>query len=184
MKLLTALSPLAFRAAVGVAAAALTLSGASCMQSASKPTSKAPQLECSLASIGEPKAGGPVEVGFTLKNRSDQTVYVLQWYTPLEGLLGDVLLVELDGAPLPYQGPLAKRANPGKDSYLELAGGGSLDSKVDLQSAYELKTPGRYTVRFERGISDLVTDPAELPRPMDAHQPFPLACPPLTIDVR
>lgn len=179
MKSPTARSPLAFLAAF----AALTLSGASCMQSASSASSRSPQLECRLAPVGTPRAGGPVEVGFTLKNRSDRTVYVLQWYTPLEGLLGEVLTVEREGTALPYQGPLVKRGNPGKDSYLELAPGASLDSTVDLRTAYEIKSPGRYSVRFDRGLSDLVTDPAELPRLMDAHRPFPLSCPPTTIDV-
>lgn len=184
MKSPTSRSPLAFLAATGLAVAALTLSGASCMKSASSSTPKPPQLECSLASAGTPRTGGPVEVSFTLKNLSDRTVYVLQWYTPLEGLLGEVLAVELGGAALPYQGPLVKRGNPGRDSYLEIAPGASRDSVVDLQMAYEVKKSGRYTVRFDRGLSDLVIDPAELPRVMDAHQPFPLACPPITIDVR
>jgi hypothetical protein len=38
--------------------------------------------------------------------------YVLKWFTPLEGIGGDIFRVERDGAELPYHGKLVKRGPP------------------------------------------------------------------------
>lgn len=159
------------------------------MRTASAPTQGSSGLECRLtsaasaASAAQPRAGGPIEVRFTLVNRSDRALYVLRWYTPLEGIYGNILTVERAGEPVSYQGPLAKRGDPGKDDYLELAPGKALDATIDLGPAYDFSRPGRYTARFSRGLADVATDPATLPRPRDAHQAVPLACPVLTLEV-
>jgi hypothetical protein len=155
------------------------------MRTAPAPTPGPFGLECGLtsASAAQPRADGPIEVRFTLVNRSDRTVYVLRWSTPLEGIYGDILTVERAGEAIAYRGPLVKRGDPGRGDYLDLAPGKSLDATIDLGPAYDFSRSGRYTARFSRGLADVATDPAALPRPRDAHQPVPLACPVLTLEV-
>lgn len=50
--------------------------------------------------------------GFTLENLSDETVYVLKWFTPLEGLFGDIFRITRDSEEIPYTGPMVKRGDP------------------------------------------------------------------------
>ena len=53
----------------------------------------------------EVKAGEPVEVVFQLSNPTAQPLFVLDWHTPLEGLLNDFFEVTRDGTELSYRGP-------------------------------------------------------------------------------
>ena len=48
---------------------------------------------------------------------------MLTWYTPLEGMAGEILQVTRDGAKLPYQGILAKRGDPTREEYVTIEPG-------------------------------------------------------------
>jgi hypothetical protein len=67
-------------------------------------------LECVLETQERYAIGEPVELRFSLHNRTDRTLHVLTWYTPLEGLAGEILRLTRDENPVPYLGILAKRA--------------------------------------------------------------------------
>ena len=75
-------------------------------------------------------------------------LFVLKWFTPLEGLGGEIFRVERDGIPVPYEGPLAMRADPSADDYVHLAAGATLSATVDLAAAFDLSEPGTYTIAF------------------------------------
>jgi peptidyl-Lys metalloendopeptidase len=146
-------------------------------------TSAPPALECQIRAEPRLKAGQPVIVHFRLVQRSAHAVYVLAWRTPLEGLRGDDFHVTREGVEIPYRGPLVKRGNPGAKSYLTLAPGTPLDAEVDLGLAYDLGKPGKYRVEFRGKIWDLVTQQADVPRPLDRHRPAPLQCAAIDVEL-
>jgi hypothetical protein len=113
---------------------------------------------------------------FALHNRTERPLYVLTWYTPLEGMAGEILQVTRDGAALPYQGLLAKRGDPSGDEYVAIAPGEAASARVDLGSGYDLSTPGSYQVQFTAGLRDVIDDVSLVPRSRDDHRPQPLSC--------
>jgi len=78
---------------------------------------KAPApLACRLQAAPTHPAGGPITVRFVLRNPGRRAVSVLDWHTPLEGLLGDIFSIRpLGGDALRYQGPMVKRGDPEPD---------------------------------------------------------------------
>lgn len=154
-------------------AAVAVLFFASCMRTA-EPITAAPRLECRL------EASGPAAVRFTLVNRTDAPLWVLRWNTPLEGWQGTIFELTSGGAELPYTGPMVKRGDPGREDYVEIPAGGKAEGAVDLSLVYDLK-PGTYRLRVIGGLQDVTTD--SVPRPRDRHEPAPLDCPEIEINV-
>ena len=113
----------------------------------------------SLASVDSPlvatieaseslPTGAVVNVKFTLTNTSPEGLFVLKWFTPLEGLAGDIFRVQLDGVSLPYHGIQVKRGVPTSEGYVWLEPGGSVFAEVDLAEGYDFSKPGRYTLQY------------------------------------
>jgi hypothetical protein len=143
-----------------------------------------PRLDCRLEAVPPLTAGGPVPVRFTLTNRGDNPVWVLRWNTPLEERWkGTVFAVTAGGRELPYQGPMVKRGDPGREEYAEIPAGGSATGLADLAQVYALGEPGRYRMEVVQGLQDVVRDAGELPRPRDRQRGAPLSCPPLDFEV-
>jgi hypothetical protein len=93
--------------------------------------------------------GKTVELEFTLTNNSEVGLYILTWFTPLEGALGgEIFCVERGGQPILYRGPLAERGGPTPDAYVFLDAVASVSATVDLSTAYDFAEPGEYTTAF------------------------------------
>lgn len=133
-------------------------------------------LECRLDSADEHVSGEPVLVDMELRNRGDVPRYVLTWYTPFEGLAGEIFTVEHDGEAVPYRGLLAKRGEPVASDYIEIAAGASAEASVDLAPSYDISAPGTYRVEFVAGLHDVAERAEEVPRPRDQHRPQRLEC--------
>ena len=104
-----------------------------------------------VAAIEAPEslpAGAAVNVKFTLTNTSPEGLFVLKWFTPLEGLAGDIFSVRRDGLHLPYGGMQVKRGPPISEDYVWLDPGDSVSAEVDLAEGYDFSEPGRYTLQF------------------------------------
>lgn len=127
-------------------------------------------LTYSLAARESYFAGEPVVITFKLENDSDETLYVLKWYTPLEGLGGNVFKVTRDGEEIPYNGPMVKRGDPQGSDYAELRPRSSVSAEVDLSPAYDLSKPGNYQVEFAGKIYDVTSNKSTLPRIREKHQ--------------
>jgi len=76
-----------------------------------------------------------------------------------------------------------KRGNPSAKSYLTMDPGTPLEADVNLALAYDFKKPGHYRIAFRGQIWDLVTQRADVPRPLEQHQPVPLQCAPIETEV-
>jgi hypothetical protein len=103
-------------------------------------------------------------------------LYVLTWYTPLEGIAGDIFQVTRDGEKLPYQGMLAKRGDPAREEYIAIKPGEATSAEVDLRMGYDLSTPGSYQVQFTAGLQDVSDDASPIPRKRDDHRPQSQSC--------
>ncbi len=107
-------------------------------------------------------------LSFTLLNHADYPLYVLKWYTPLEGIAGKIFLVTRDGQVLPYEGILAMRGDPGPESYVLLPPHESVTATVNLAQVYDFSEPGTYTIAFlSPHISDIAQQEAEMAETVD-----------------
>jgi hypothetical protein len=133
-------------------------------------------LECMLETQERYVMGEPVELRFSLHNRTDRTLYVLTWYTPLEGLAGEILSLTRDGNSVPYRGILAKRGDPTAEEYVAIQAGAVADAVVDLAESYDLSRARRYQVEFTSRLYDVVNRLSLVPRNRDRHQPHEVDC--------
>jgi peptidyl-Lys metalloendopeptidase len=113
--------------------------------------------------------GGPVVIGFTIENLCSVDVWVLKWYTPLEGMKGKIFELTCDGVDIPYEGRLMKRGNPEADDYVRLHPGESVHGEFDLASAYSLPVCKECRLKFKGRIHDVVFNHREVPRRADEH---------------
>jgi peptidyl-Lys metalloendopeptidase len=153
-------------------------SNSGALAGAEMPTSTTPvlSLDCTLEMDETYPVDEPVSLRFALHNPTDRPLYVLTWYTPLEGMAGEILRVTRSGEKLLYQGVLAKRGDPTRDEYVVIEPGEAASAEVDLRTGYDLSTPGSYQVQFTRGLQDVTDDVASVPRKQGDHRPQSLAC--------
>jgi len=142
------------------------------------PTSTTPELslDCTLEMDETYPVGEPASLRFALHNYTDRPLYVLTWYTPLEGMAGEIFQVTRDGEKLPYQGMLAKRGDPSREEYVAIEPGGVTSAEVDLRTGYDLSMPGSYQVQFTTGLRDVADDASLVPQKRDDHRPQSVSC--------
>jgi hypothetical protein len=148
---------------------------------AKPPEAKGPvegaSLGCTMSVAPRLRVGEPVELRFQLSNPTAQPLYVLNWHTPLEGLLSNCLKVTRSGTEIPYQGPMFKRGDPDAESYVSLAPGASTEATIEASLAYDFQQPGSYRIEFRGPLMDVTTQQAEVPRPLARHRAMPVNCP-------
>lgn len=155
-----------------------------CMQSTAMPT-PVPALECRVEPRPPLTPGGPVEIRFTLTNPASEPLWALRWNTPFEQRwMGTVFtLTGPGGEEIPYQGPMAKRGDPTRESYVEIAPGGTAEATVDLAQVYDFSNPGRYRLQVTGDLFDLTRDGGEVPRSLDRVEAAPLRCEEVVLEV-
>lgn len=144
---------------------------------AEEPPAMGTSLECAMSVPPRVRVGEPVELVFRLRNPGAQPVYVLNWHTPLEGMMSNCLKVTRGGTEIPYQGPMFKRGEPDAESYVALAPGASAEEKIEASLAYDFSQPGTYRIEFRGPLMDVATQQAEVPRPLASHRAVPVQCP-------
>ena len=149
---------------------------------APKPATKAWQptkntsFECTLEAEETYVIEEPVNLRFSLHNQTDRTLYILTWYTPLEGIAGKIFGVTRDGNEIPYRGIMAKRGEPSRDEYAAVKPRATVSAVVNLAEDYDLSQAGRYHVEFTSQFHDITDDESSIPRKLDDHQPQELRC--------
>jgi hypothetical protein len=104
------------------------------------------------------RVGEKVVLNFTVHNSADTVQQFCKWHTPFEPLMSKYLDVTAStGEEVNYQGAMAKRIMPPPaDSYVKVNPGDSLSIEVDVLKAYAVKSPARYTIRYNsQGVSGL-----------------------------
>lgn len=89
-----------------------------------------------------------VAVTFALTNRGEDTLRVLRWLTPLQGVSNDLFVVTRDGEPVPYTGRLVKWAAPTDADFIEIAPGETVSAAIDMSSVYDMSVTGNYSIRY------------------------------------
>ena len=129
-------------------------------------------------------SGEPIIVYFLLENHTQGGLYLLKWYTPLEGIAGDIFEVTRDGQPIPYLGPLVSRAAPTSESYIFVAPDKGVTAEVNIAEAYDFSQLGTYTIKFRSPrISHLARTEAEMATSLDELGPVNIPSNEVTIDV-
>jgi peptidyl-Lys metalloendopeptidase len=95
---------------------------------------------------------------FTLSNNSNESVSLLKWHTPLEGILNDMFWVKREEEATVYLGKMVKRAAPKADDYLTLEPKESISTDFDVSEVYDISKSGNYTVEFDSRLLDLGTE--------------------------
>lgn len=149
-------------------------------------TAVAPRTELS-ATLEAPSSlpsGEAVRLRFTLTNNSDVDLYILKWYTPLEGIFGEIFRVERDGQAIPYEGPLVMRGDPLPENYVLLEPGASVSAEVDLATVYDFSQAGEYTIEFlSPRISHVAKTEGELATSVDDLGPVQIPCNALSLRI-
>jgi peptidyl-Lys metalloendopeptidase len=128
--------------------------------------------------------GDTVRLKFILTNDSPEALYVLTWYTPLEGILGEIFRVKRDGQALPYEGPLVMRGNPLPEQYVFLEPGAAASAEVDLATVYDFSQAGEYTIQFlSPRISHVARTKADLAQTVDDLGPVEIPSNRVTITI-
>jgi hypothetical protein len=128
--------------------------------------------------------GETMPVRFTLTNNTHAKLYVLKWYTPLEGIAGKIFRVEQDGEVLPYEGIMATRAAPSVDSYVLLEPGASASAEVDLAPVYDFSQAGTYTIEFlSPKISHMARSGPDMATSLDDLGPVEMPSNSVTVEI-
>jgi hypothetical protein len=116
--------------------------------------------------------GDPVVLTLVIENTSSEPWHLLIWGTPFEDrLLGDCLIVERDGRPVPYDGRIVKRGDPAAGSYIEVGPGERVHTTIDITTGYAIDSPGTYTATLNVTFNDAFSGPSgSAPRLRAAHE--------------
>ncbi len=165
--------------------AATTTLLTSIAMAASSPAFAAPALRCTLVAPAQVLVGEPVRLQFKLSNPGPAPLLVLRWNTPFEGAwLAPFVELTRDGRPVPYQGPMVKRAEPGPDSYLRIEARSVASAEIELAPAFDVSLPGRYRVQPRLHLADVrVAHAGPVERPRAEHVGSDLACPAVSFSV-
>lgn len=98
-----------------------------------------------------------VFVRVSLTNESRDSLFVVRWQTPLEGIEANLFEVARNGEPVEYVGKTFKRGAPTADDYLELRAGETRTALVELSAVYDMARPGEYTVQFRGYVQDALS---------------------------
>jgi peptidyl-Lys metalloendopeptidase len=129
---------ISLRAIVG----ALLLAGAVGASAAGVPLSVELKAQASKGAPGE-------SVLWQLTNHGDESVYVLRWETPLDGLSRSIFEVSYQGRPVRYMEKIVHWGHPDADDFVKIAPGQTLSAEVNLAAAYEMVDAGDYSIGFE-----------------------------------
>jgi len=148
------------------------------------PAPSGADLQAFLSAPDQVSLCDPIPMEFTVTNQGDRVLYLLKWYTPLEGVAGKIFRVTRDGQELDYLGILAMRGDPTPDQYVTLEPGGSASAAFDIAQYYDFSQPGTYQIAYQSPwISYLSEHPDNLGLTVDDLGPVEIPSEPVTIEV-
>ncbi len=165
---------------------ALLTTAVGCAPTSSGEAAESPEtnLEATVEVPATLTSGDVVKLRFTLTNNTDTRLYILKWYTPLEGIMGKIFRVERDGQVIPYQGILATRVAPTAEAYVLLEPGESVSAEVDLATAYDFSQAGEYTIEFlSPSISHVARTKSEMAKSLDDLRPVQIRSNRVTVKI-
>ena len=128
---------------------ALLLCGLGSVSAAGIPLSVELKAQTSKSSPGE-------SITWQITNQSSESVYVLRWETPLDGLSRSLFDVSYKGQPVRYMDKLVHWGHPESKDFVKIAPGQTLSAEVNLAASYEMINAGDYTISFDGQLSYMV----------------------------
>ena len=93
------------------------------------------------------------EIIIRFSNTSDETIYVLKYHTPLEGLKSPFLTIKNnEGTEIKYNGYCFKRCPPTKKDFILLEGKKKQECHINLTEAYAIPSDGEYTIEYTKPL--------------------------------
>ncbi len=114
---------------------------------------KMTDITCELITTKTLVLGQSVKIETILSNNTIEDIQLLQYYTPYEGILGDIFSIQYKDSELSYQGPLVKRGPPTDADWLNIEPNSHLASHVDLNLAWDFNQPGWYEIKLRNSIN-------------------------------
>ena len=111
-------------------------------------TKAAPTVTLSVDQVSF-QASDPVLITVTYINSNKNTIRILRWFTPENGLEEPVFSVKVDGQPAAYTGAFYKRPAAEAGDYVSLKSKSSIAYVVDLREYYDLSVSGEYEISFK-----------------------------------
>ncbi len=92
----------------------------------------------------------PALLSIEITNNSEETVELLQWNTPLEGLHCKLLeITDSEGKQIPYLGIIVKRGNPKPKHFMSIKAGEKVEVNLDFSEAYKITSPGIHKIQLK-----------------------------------
>lgn len=137
-----------------LAVIALSLAG---IAAAAQPAADEASLVSRMKALSFYTPDEPINVRFSLENRGTSSVWVLRWQVPSDDIDANIFAITRDGEPVPYIGPLVKRAEPTAEEYIEIRAGKTLSVTFDPSAVYDMTEQGRYAIHYRVGTLDVRT---------------------------
>jgi hypothetical protein len=134
------------------------------------------RIRCELSMPKTLASAQAAELSFTLTNAGDAAIQFLNWQTPFEGIRAPMFEVTRGGVSVEYQGRMLKRGNPRKEDYVVLKPGEQKSATIDLSEAWDVSTPGSYTVEYAAELFDVISGTTSAPRSVDEFNAVTLNC--------
>jgi peptidyl-Lys metalloendopeptidase len=129
---------------------ALLLCGLGSVSAAGIPLSVELKAQTTKASPGE-------SVLWQITNQSSESVYVLRWETPLDGMSREMFTVSYKGQPVRYMDKIVHWGHPEASDFVKIAPGQTLSAEVNLAASYEMVNAGSYSVSFDGQLSYMMS---------------------------
>jgi peptidyl-Lys metalloendopeptidase len=89
-----------------------------------------------------------VTVNVSISNPNKNTIRILRWFTPFDGVKEDLFAVTVNGKAVEYIGADYKRPAPTDKDYITLKAGETLEATIDLASFYDFSESGYYEISY------------------------------------
>ena len=89
-----------------------------------------------------------VLVNVAISNPNKNTIKILRWYTPFDGVKEDLFVVTVNGKAVEYTGADYKRPAPTEKDYIMLKAGETLETTIDLAGFYDFSESGYYQISY------------------------------------
>jgi peptidyl-Lys metalloendopeptidase len=96
-----------------------------------------------------------VMVNVAITNPNKNTIRVLRWYTPFDGVKEDLFSVTVNGKAVEYTGADYKRPAPADKDYITLKSGETLETTIDLAAYYDFSESGYYQISYKAENANL-----------------------------
>jgi peptidyl-Lys metalloendopeptidase len=110
------------------------------------------------ASQGEFSASQDVLVTVTISNPARNSVRILKWFTPADGVEEPLFSVKRNGQTVSYTGAIYKRPAATGNDYITLKAGESITRVVNLGDYYDFTTTGQYEVFYSVASFNLLNE--------------------------